>query len=181
MAAATAKAATNGPGAASPGGRRSSSRVVHFTPRDYVLAEGDWPDFYESSPWSAQRLGGCTSSPLRQMSACGSPRSVTATMPSVDPDLLIPMGIAAWLLVRALGYAEEPGWLRWSALGAIIAALCVTWVDWPDWAFMVCLAAWLVAMVGHLIWVRNWKTQPWSIPDAARRGALFGRAEGVDR
>lgn len=80
------------------------------------------------------------------------------------------------LVLRALGYGEEPWWARWTAPAFLAAGAVADSFASSEWLTTVLMVLWLAAMVTHLIWQRNWSDKRWSIVDSARHGALLTRA-----
>jgi hypothetical protein len=80
--------------------------------------------------------------------------------------------LESFLLLRALGYAGEPWWARWTPCFVLPGLLVVVSGEPSDlWSSMVLLLG-VASLVAHAIWAHTFEAH-WSIVDAARRGALI--------
>ena len=84
--------------------------------------------------------------------------------------------LESFFLLRALGYADEPWWIRW-APSAMFCGVLIVSEDPSDLWSNVALLLGIASLVGHAIWAHNHEPH-WSIIDAARRGALIKTAPG---
>jgi len=79
--------------------------------------------------------------------------------------------IESFLFLRALGYADEPWWVRWAPCFVFSGLLVVSGEPSDLWSNVVLLLG-VASLVAHAIWAHTLEAH-WSILDAARRGALI--------